>query len=147
IYPDNIHTNVFGIRQRELLLLSCTEIESGWRAIFRENRSNPAAPLARLTTNDYVKLKDPMRLDKWSVQLAYFPQFGTLSPFSGWDDRKPTASLPWYDAYNTVKHDREGSIQYATLEHVLSAICGLYVTVVAQFGVPYILETTLVMND
>jgi hypothetical protein len=30
IYPDISHLSVYGNRQRELLLLSCTEIESAW---------------------------------------------------------------------------------------------------------------------
>lgn len=147
IYPDLSHFHVFGNRQRELLLLSCTEIESAWRSILRENQSNPAATLGRLTTNDYIKIKDPLRLEKWSLEFTYFPQFGTLTPFSGWDAQKPTASLPWYDAYNSVKHDREGSIHQAALGHVVNAISALYIMVAAQFGAPYISETTLSVND
>lgn len=147
IHPDIAHFNVYGHRQRELLLLSCTEVESAWRSILRENQSNPVAPLGPLTTNVYVKLKEPMRLDKWSIELTYFPQIGPLTPFSEWDDRMPTPSLPWYHAYNSVKHDREGSIHFATLGHVVNAIAAFYIMVLAQFGAPYISETTLSVND
>ena len=147
VHPDISQLSVFGNRQRELLLLSCTEIESAWRSIFRENQSDPAAALGRLTTNDYVKTKEPMRLDEWSVELAYFPHLGTLTPFSGWDYQAPTASLPWYHAYNSVKHDREGSLNQATLGQVLDATAALYIMVAAQFGPPFISETTISVND
>ena len=147
VHPDKSHLNVFGNRQRELLLLSCTEIESAWRSIFRENRSNPTAPLGRLSTNDYVRLKEPMRLDEWSVELVYFPQFGTLTPFLGWEAQRPTASIPWYDAYNCVKHDREGSISQGTLGHVVNAISALYIIILAQFGSNYTAQIHLPTSD
>jgi hypothetical protein len=45
-----------------------------------------------------------------------------VRPFAGWNARRPTASLSWYDAYNKTKHDRTGSLNQATLQRCIEAV-------------------------
>jgi hypothetical protein len=74
-----------------------------------------------------------MRLTEWSVKLK---DYGGLEfrPFRYWNVLLTTSSLPWYEAYNKVKHDREGSFALGTLESVLNAAAALHILQIAQFG-------------
>jgi hypothetical protein len=75
-----------------------------------------------------------MKLDLYKVKLIRYPDLPECIPFWGWDPAKPTQSLPWYDAYNSVKHDREGAFARATLEHAIEAVAACVVMLAAQFG-------------
>jgi hypothetical protein len=52
------------------------------------------------------------------------------SPFLAWSTGN---SLPWYQAYNTTKHDRHSEFEKATFGHLIDACCGLLVLLSAQF--------------
>ena len=41
--------------------------------------------------------------------------------------------LPWYQSYNSSKHDRHNQFVLANLDTVIDAICGLLVLLSAQF--------------
>ena len=143
IHPELRQLDVFGNRQRELLLLACTDVESAWRAVLREN-TGPSRPFPdRLSTQDYVRLLEPMRLNEWKLELLHFPQLGTFIPFANWDSRRPTTSLPWYDAYNAIKHDREAEMSRATLRHAIDALAALHVMIATQFGIAHLRGATL----
>lgn len=128
--PDRGNATAFGHSLRQLLILACTEVEAGWRGILQENRY----PGSRWSTVDYVKLGAPMRLAEWAVRLAAYPKWGDISPFNGWTSAASTSSLPWYDAYNKVKHDREGSLHLASMDNVIMAMAALTIVNWAQFG-------------
>ncbi len=57
-----------------------------------------------------------------------------MSPFVGWSNANPTQTLPWYEDYNAVKHDREGALHMATLSNVLQAMAAVAIMGWAQFG-------------
>jgi hypothetical protein len=42
--------------------------------------------------------------------------------------------LPWYDAYNADKQDRESEFERATLQFAFEAVAACAVMIVAQFG-------------
>jgi hypothetical protein len=134
VEPSPSQRGTFGFLQREIIVLACTEVESAWRSVLSAHTTplNPASK--RWCTNDYVRLLKPMRLDEWTVSLSVHRDFGPLSPFKGWDQGNPTKSLPWYDAYNAVKHGREDNLNTATLENVVNAMAAVYIMTVAQFG-------------
>jgi hypothetical protein len=129
--PHPKNKDAFGHELRQLLILACTEVESSCKAVLKAN--NYSTP-GNWATRDYVKLMGPLRLREWDAYLQFHPEYPTIAPFATWNDASPTQSLPWYDAYNAVKHDREDNFQRATLEHVISAMSAAYVLVVAQFG-------------
>ncbi|WP_223483669.1 hypothetical protein [Pseudomonas sp. A-RE-19] len=107
VEPNKLNDNVYGHRIRELLILACTEVESHWKSVLLLNMKvvpNNFHP----KTRDYVKLCPVLKLKEWSVTLNDYFGSDLISPFDSWDESKSTQSLTWYDAYNLVKHDREG---------------------------------------
>src|ERR1700677_321783 len=75
-----------------------------------------------------------MRLKEWAVALKDYPGLGQFSPFDQWDQLKATKSLPWYNAYNAVKHHREERFNFASLGHLIDAAAALHILQSAQFG-------------
>ena len=120
---------VYGHEIRNLLILAATEVETHWRGVLVANGTTRE----RLTTAHYARLLRPMRLAEYAVSLPSFPWLPRLEPFRDWNPQNATASLPWYDAYNAAKHDREGAFGRATLGHAMSAVCAGIVMLVAQF--------------
>ncbi len=130
VEPVENNKDVYGHKIRELLLLACMEAESSWSAVLKANNYLGK----RWTTKDYVKLKKAMLLDAFKVGITGYDDFIQLLPFKDWDPHNPTVSMPWYEAYNATKHDREGSINHATLEHAITAVGAVVVLFFAQFG-------------
>lgn len=56
-----------------------------------------------------------------------------IKPFGHWNASCSTRSLPWYHAYNAVKHDREGAFSEARLDYAFHAVSACIVMLVAQF--------------
>ncbi|WP_146125643.1 hypothetical protein [Burkholderia ambifaria] len=137
IEPATSNFKTFSHKLRELLILTCTEIESSWRAVLTENAPSIKNPSR---TSDYIKIKEPLRLDEWSVVLSDYPDTESFSPFREWNATSPTQSLRWYNAYNAVKHNRELEFEKATLEHLLNAMAALHIMQVAQWG-PQLFDT------
>ena len=135
IEPSTTTKDTYGDQLRSLLILACTEVESAWKAVLS---ANSVTPPKKPTTKDYVKLLAPMRLAEWGIGLVSYPDYPDVKPFATWDatEGKTTTSLPWYDAYNDTKHNREERLHRATLEHVIAAMVAVQVMYVAQFGWP-----------
>lgn len=85
-------------------------------------------------TSDYVLLLDAARLDQYVVQLNYYPWLPEFTLFAGWQQSGPSKTLQWYDAYNQVKHDREGHFAEATLDRTITAVAACFVMLAAQYG-------------
>ena len=47
-------------------------------------------------------------------------------PFKGWNTESTASSLPWWNAYNHVKHGRDGHFKEANLENTLCSLMALY---------------------
>lgn len=131
IEPNHDNLPAFGHKNRELLILACTEIEAGWRGVLDNNIKDKKK---KYTTIDYFKLNKPLQLSKWSVSLNDYPNLGIFRPFDSWNEESPTTSLRWYDAYNKVKHDREHEFKQASLLNLLNAMAALHIIQVAQWG-------------
>jgi hypothetical protein len=136
VHPAPETSGTYGHDIRNLLILACTEVETHWRAILLANGQMKR----RLTTNDYVALQAAMRLGDYAVAFPHFPWLAPISPFLGWGDTgKPTKGLDWYNAYNAVKHNREGNVREGTLENAMSAVSACVILLCAQFGTIVIL--------
>jgi len=131
IEPNPRNLDTFGHNVRELLLLAAMEVEASWAAVLK---ANGYSARRRLSTNDYVKLLDPMLLDSYSLKLTSYPSFPAIIPFEGWSASAPTQSLDWYDAYNATKHNREEHLDQATLVRAVKAVGAAVVMFYAQFG-------------
>lgn len=131
VHPSTATFDTYGHSIRNLLILACTEVESHWRGVLLAN----GCERDRFTTHDYVKLAKPMRLGDYGIRLPYYPGLDPFRPFNGWaEGSKPSQGLRWYDAYNKVKHDRDGEFHRAKLVHVFDAVVACAVMLIAQFG-------------
>lgn len=54
-------------------------------------------------------------------------------PFVGWNITSAANSLPWWEAYNNIKHGRDGNFREASLENVLNALMALYLLEMLYF--------------
>lgn len=98
---------------RELLILSCTELESSFKA-YKLGKN--------MGMNDYIKILDFVDLSKHKLSLVGYANPYKCCPFKNWDKNEPTKSLKWYDAYNQVKHNKSNSFHLANLENCIDAI-------------------------
>jgi hypothetical protein len=131
VHPKNSNLTTYGHEIRNVLILACTEVEDQCKAILKVNAEKEGR-----STEDYVKLATPMRLSEYAVALPYYPWIRPIRPFEHWHSgsKSPTKDLPWYDAYNTVKHNREDNFHKATLQHAFEALTGFFVILCAQYG-------------
>jgi hypothetical protein len=135
VHPTDATFTTFGHDIRNLLILACTEVEAHWRGVLIANEA--AKPGQRLNTNDYVKLASPMRLPEFVISFPFFPWIKPFKPFEKWGaTEEPTKEIEWYDAYNEVKHDREGNFARATLRNAFHAVSACAIMMWAQFGHP-----------
>ena len=132
VEPAPKNWKAFGHEIRQLLVLACIEVEAQCKAVLRANGYKKVGG-GHWNMHDYFKLARPMRLAGWSVQPFRYPALGWFKPFRAWSGSafKP---LPWYSAYNAVKHDREIEFERATLGNMFEAMCAVYLIVYAQFG-------------
>ncbi|HEY0462654.1 MAG TPA: hypothetical protein VGC79_00525 [Polyangiaceae bacterium] len=140
----------FGLLQREIIILACTEVESAWKGVLLANgdyseRERPPS----FNTSHYVKLLKPLRLDEWTVTLSSHHFYREISPFKGWSSEKnqTSKSLPWYDAYNAVKHGREQNIERATFAGAVDAVAAAFIMTVAQFGTEHLSDSAYFHPD
>jgi hypothetical protein len=130
IHPSGRNLEAYGHDIRNVLILACAEVESHWRAVLKAN----GARKGRWTTRNYVELADAMKFNEFAVSFPDYPRIEPIAPFTNWDKHKPTETLPWYDAYNAAKHDRESEFERATLQFAFEAVAACAVMIVAQFG-------------
>lgn len=48
-----------------------------------------------------------MKLKDYIFKLSRHPHASKFQPFKDWGIHRATGSIPWYDAYKKVKHDRK----------------------------------------
>jgi len=130
IHPCQSNLSSFGMKIRNLLLLSCMEVESSFTGILKANNYEKD----RCNTNDYVKLLDPLKLNEYTIKWIDYPELEEQQPFRDWSQDSPTQSIDWYDNYNKTKHNREEELSKASLEMVIKSISALAVMLHAQFG-------------
>jgi hypothetical protein len=130
VHPDEDNFDTYGHEIRNIIILACMEVETQWKNILVDNNQN-----AR-DRRDYVKLALPMKLGRYSVTLPWYPWLPPLTPFKGWVPVPPHEKqfLPWYDAYNDIKHDREKNFAQAKLIYAFQALTGCFVMICAQYG-------------
>jgi hypothetical protein len=129
VHPAEPNFNAYGHDIRNLLILAATEVEAHCKGILTANG------IRARDTHDYAKLSGAMRLGEYAIRLPFYPWLKPLKPFVDWKPSKtPTKDLPWYDAYNDVKHDRETLFERATLLYAVQAVAACAVMTFAQFG-------------
>ena len=157
IEPGEGNLTAFSFRIQEMLVRTCIEIESNFKAIISLNKYKKK--ISSLTMKDYFLVDKSHFLSDYSAKYPYW--VGNLmtadrKPFASWKspiDPKSPWSLSWYKAYNTTKHDRANSLHLATFENLLDAFAALTILLSAQYleedfsPAPAVLELDSGWND
>lgn len=129
VEPADKNLHCYSYRIHSLLLRACVEVEANCKAILKENNYSK---LGDWNMVDYRKIEKTHFLSGYEVKVPNWSgDAGSRKPFEAWADGRP---LPWYQAYNTTKHDRHSEFEQATFKHLLDACCGLLVVLSAQFA-------------
>ena len=124
---NDANLSTFSIRLYELLLRACTEFESLCKELLVERRYRKKPP--NMNIDDYKTLQGPWDFESKSVGvLRWMREPCYVDPFHKWSTAKPP--LPWYDAYNAVKHNRHTEFRKASLKNVRNAIAGQFALIV-----------------
>ena len=137
IEPVNRNLSCYGHRIRELIILACTEFENQCRNILRANKISPQGK--DFMSRDFVQLKEMAHLAEFEITFKSYSDLKSFQPFTGWESKKPTKSLKWYDRYNRVKHDRSKGFSEASLDTALNALAANIILYAVRFG-PYLLS-------
>ena len=121
------------VTKNNIIILSCTEIDSMMCNILKSNCFTVKDD--KYTTNHYIKLKVALRLDEYTLEFNEYEELGVFSPFSNWNEQSPTQSIPWYDVYNKIKHDRQTNMKLATMDNALASIAAYAILIFAQYGI------------
>ena len=128
VEPADKNLDCYSYRIHALLLRACVEVEANCKAILAENGYSRSGDW---NMSDYKKTEKTHLLSAYEVKVPNWSGSRAIrTPFSAWTSG---GALPWYQAYNTTKHDRHSQFEQATFEHVLDACCGLLVLLSAQF--------------
>jgi hypothetical protein len=129
IEPSEQNLRCYSYRTLELLMRVCIEIEANLKAILVENRYSRDAK--DLTMADYCNVDRSHRLSSFQAKLPVWTGSENVrQPFAPW---AKNAHLPWYQAYNSAKHDRHTNFADANFGAVVNAMCGLAILMSAQF--------------
>lgn len=130
IHPTQNNLQTYGHELRNLLILACTEVEAQLRGIYEAN----AKKKRNLNMeDDYFMLNTPLKLYGYTLSYTFYPSLKSSTPFDAWASQK-YQPLPWYQAYNAVKHNRESKFDQASLGNVLEAISAVAILLIAQYG-------------
>lgn len=130
IEPSNANLNTYSHRIYELLLRTSTEFEANCKAILL---SNGYQTTGNLNIPHYFKITQFAKLSEYEVTFGRWNNNRVFKPFASWNSGT-YSPLPWYQAYNNVKHNRYANFNQANLEHLMNAIAGLLCILYAQYG-------------
>jgi len=130
INPSDANLNTYSHRLYEVLLRAATEFENLCK--FRLRNGN-YTKTQNLNINDYKTLEEVWEVEDKEVGiLIWQPQKKYVKPFDNWTLNSP--ALPWYKAYNNVKHNREENFSCASFSNVIVALSALFLALEAEFG-------------
>lgn len=128
VEPSDANLTCYSYRIHALLLRTCIEIEANCKAILKENGYTKSGDMNMV---DYKKINTTHRLSSYRVKVPNWTGAKFLrEPFLPWASG---GTLPWYQAYNTTKHDRQGEFMRATFEQLIDAVGALLIILSAQF--------------
>lgn len=131
VEPNDVNLNTYSHRLYELLLRTATEFEANCKGILDSNGYVKTGG-GNLNITDYFKIENAANLSGYEVTFERWPNH-VFKPFDAWNTGV-FASLPWYQGYNHVKHNRFSHFSEANLENVMNAIAALLCILHAQIG-------------
>ena len=126
VTPTKEHFSVYSFRYYDLLLRAATEFESICKDKLVELKlSNKGSDAFNII--DYHLLNAHFQQKPSGIRVGFLfsdPLF--VHPLENWST---THSLPWYQQYNEVKHNRANLFKNANLSNVLDAIGALFIMI------------------
>lgn len=138
VEPSDECRTAYSYRIHALLVRTCIEVEANFKAILEENIFTPP-PKRSLNMSDFRKVDVTHHLSSYEVMLPIWNGVPPIfRPFEPWKVGRGLAmpgglSLPWYQAYNASKHDRQDEFKRANLDNLVMAVAGLLVLLSSQF--------------
>lgn len=139
VEPNDDNKDSYSLRTYELLIRTCIEVESQFKSILITNGYQKNEKKCVMDP-DYFKVNASHHLSEYEVLMPIWKGGLYLrKPFYQWN-RSVYQSLPWYQAYNHVKHNRIKNFPSASLQNATDALCGLVVLLASQFHNPNFAE-------
>ena len=132
VEPNNDNMNVYGNAFRNIIIFACTEVDALMKTVSLSNGIK--SKYKKFNTKHYVRFKEPMQIDRYTLCFQNIKELGEISPFKDWDQLNSTKSLSWYDAYNYIKHDRINNKEKANMRNAIDSVMAFAVVLMAQFG-------------
>jgi hypothetical protein len=130
IEPHDENLKTYSTRLYEIFLRASTEFESNCKAVLSANNYKREG---NWNMDDYRKLDSATRLSSYRLKLTLWsPTPKILQPMQPWASGN---ALPWYQDYNTVKHNRSSEFYRANLSNTLEAVAALFIVVFSQFHI------------
>ena len=137
IHFSDDQLSVYSIHIADLIVRCAVEIEAISKELYKQlgGNMNPMGsdgqPRDLYFDTDCMKLlNDTWHLDKKLVTVTaatmYFQKTKDLHPLHK-SDKRGTSGSKWKKAYQTLKHDRYGSLKQGTIENLLNALGALYI--------------------
>jgi len=76
----------------------------------------------RFNLKEYSKLREPELMLDNNISLFLISPVQILCPYKGWTQSQPD----WWNAYNSLKHDRLNNYHFATFTNAISSLAGLH---------------------
>ena len=103
IAPSQDNYSAYGAQFEKIIYQACVGVESLFNKILSDNGMG-----SRDTgMKTFVKLKPWLHVEEYTLEVVYYPWLPDVHPFKDWDIAQPSRSLPWFNAYNSLKHDRQ----------------------------------------
>lgn len=80
---------------------------------------------------------------KWAggkSQLVGYAKPYKCCPFENWNEREPSKSIAWYDAYNQINHNIDANFHLSTLENCINAIAANIILFAVRYSPRYLYE-------
>lgn len=138
IEPSSKCLQTYSHKIKELLILSCTELENSFK--FYNIGKNER-------TSDYVQLLKFVDLSKYKISLIGYEDAYKGCPFEFWTSENPTKSIPWYYAYTQIKHNSDKYFSLATLENCINAIMANIIMFVIRYSAKYLYKENDVCSN
>ena len=134
IEPSDKSLKVYSHELRNLLILSCTEVENQMVSLLKKRNITPIRGQYKM--NDYVKLVGMTDIKKYKIIFENYDVLNNVVPFKLWSVNKPSQSLKWYHAYNLTKHNRSENFSQATFLNVINSVAANIILYCIRFS-PY----------
>lgn len=117
---STLNYSTFSNEYASLLQLVGAELDSFFKAYcgYDAEAKKTIADYARYILTEYPDIKNQ--------EIEVMGRDIIIKPFENWDSTRAKQSLPWWEAFDNIKHNRIGNKADASLENVLHILAALF---------------------